>query len=485
MFKMKRTFTFRLSFLTSLTISLGIIFLIETYSFSQEINFGPLFFYEHSDGNKVVNALGPLIDYNENTNVKKFGFRPIFYETIDKERNKKDLDVLFPFFGYSRYDEDWRFQFLVYLFSYQSDYKDDYTTREFNIFPFIFSSFSENKSENYFAFFPLYGKLKNRFFKDEISFVLFPLYLQTKKGKSVNNNILWPFFGYTSGEGEEGFKIWPIYGYRKRENNNLDEKFVLWPFYTSRERDFYDERISSRSFLPFFTEYKSNYITRKSYLWPFFNYYEDRENDIYRYDIPWPLFNYTRGSKYEKRLFPLYANEKYEEDEEGFVLWPLYRYKTLNLNDYKISRKSFMLFLYKDIAEIPTETGGRDSRRIELWPIFTYKRDREGNKYIKIFSILEPFLPNNKPISDNFSSFWRIYEKTISSEGKKTTKILWNSYRSESDSDSRTVQISPLLPLFEYNRHLNSSKYEIFGGLIEFNRFNVTSDKEFASNIIK
>ena len=48
-------------------------------------------------------------------------------------------------------------------------------------FPFTSQQRSSDPALNYTALFPFYGHLENRFFRDEISFVMFPLYLRSRK----------------------------------------------------------------------------------------------------------------------------------------------------------------------------------------------------------------------------------------------------------------------------------------------------------------
>ncbi len=463
-------------------IYIAIFLIITSLSISaEEISFGPLFDYTNNPelNKKHITALGPFFIYKTEDHKKQYGFRPLFYNEYDYEKDKHYLDIAYPFAGYRRHENNRAFNIFFFINYNSTDRKND-IQRKFSIFPLFFSSFSEDKEDNYLALFPLYGNIKNKFHKERIKFVLFPLFLQTESEGEINNNILWPFIGYQKGQDVEGFKFWPFYGYKKKKKSYYDEKFVLWPFYVKREKQFYDERVRYVSYLPFYSELDSKNINQKSYLWPLFNKYTDRKNGFERIDAPWPVFNFTRGEKYENRFFPFFANEVSGEDKDGYFLWPLYSYRVTDLEDYRISKKYYMLFLYKDVMEIPKNLNGRTSRRIDLWPIFSYHRDRKGNRKINILSILSPFLPDNRQIENNFSPFWTLYEKKKMVTGEETTTILWNTYKSRKSDDSRQVKISPLLPLFEYNRHDNIQVYKFFGGLIDIKRIKFISKTEFA-----
>ncbi|NIP38914.1 MAG: hypothetical protein GWM89_07630 [Candidatus Dadabacteria bacterium] len=463
-------------------ISIALCLLITSVSAAgKEVNFGPLFDYTNrpDQNKKEITVLGPFFIYRTEDKHKEYGLRPLFYNEYDYKRDKHYLDIAYPFAGYRRHENNKAFNILFFI-NYNSRHRQSDVQRNFSIFPVFFSSFSENKNDNYLALFPLYGNIKNKFHKDRISFALFPLFFQTESDGETNTNILWPFIGYQKGQGVEGFKLWPLYGYKKRKKPYVDDKFVLWPFYVKREKQFYDERVRYVSYLPFYSELDSKDINQKSYLWPFFNKYTDRKNEFERIDAPWPVFNITRGKKEEKRFFPLFAKEVSGDDKDGYFLWPLYSYKVTDLDDYKISKKYYLLFLYKDVKEIPKNLSGRSSRRVDLWPVFSYHRDRKGNRQINVLSILEPFLPGNRQIENNYSAFWTLYEKKKLVTGQETTTILWNTYKSSKHGRNKIIKISPLIPLFEYSRNDNIKIYKFFGGIIDYKRINFVDSPELA-----
>ena len=60
--------------------------------------------------------------------------------------------------------------------------------------------------------FPLYGHIRDRLFRDEIFFVLFPIYGESRKRDVVTDNYLYPFFHLRLGEGLQGWQFWPLIG---------------------------------------------------------------------------------------------------------------------------------------------------------------------------------------------------------------------------------------------------------------------------------
>lgn len=453
-------------------------------SSGEDFSLGPLLNIQRNEeeGYREINALGPFITYKKSDKTSEFGLRPLFYRVKNEERDLKELDFLYPFATYDKRDGDWRSQFLFYIFSFESNETEkDFQEKEFTLFPFVFSKAAKEEGNSYFALFPIYGRMKDKFLKDEINFFLFPLFLQTKRDGGVNNSYLWPFFGRYTGN-QEGFRFWPFYGYRKVGTTPdevaggggaplLDEKFALWPVYVSKERVFYGERMKYFSIFPFYSDFDSPQLQQNTYLWPLFSHLEDSRKGIERWDTPWPFVNFTRGSKREDRVFPFYAKEVDGEDRQGFFLWPFYRYNAITLADHRRTRNTVLFYLYSDINEKPTVEGGRSGRRIDVWPFFSYKRDREGNRSFHTLSLLEPFLSGNEGIERNYSPFWRLYEWKKDKDGKTVSSFLWNTYRRESSEKGVKIDVRPIIPLFSYENRVGESKIDFLGGLLGYRSY--------------
>jgi hypothetical protein len=456
-------------FLFSLFI---IVFICENSSSGEDgFSLGPLFDSDKdkTQGTQEIDAFGPLISSKKSDKRFEYGVHPLFYLVEDRENDSTEFDFLYPLATYDRRENDRRFQFLFDILFYETVYtRSGFEENEFHLFPFIFAKNAEDKNNSYFALFPVYGNLKNKFSRDEIDFFLFPLFLKTKKNEAINYSILWPFFGYYTGGGQRGFRFWPLFGYRKKEGS-FEEKFALWPIFISKNRIFYGEEIRSLSILPFYSVVESNERNQTTYLWPFFNHLVDKRKGIERWDAPWPLFNITRGKEEnETRLFPFYASEKSGKDEEGFFLWPVYRYDIETFDDYQRRRDRVLFFLYSDIKEEPIVEGGRSGRRIDFWPLFTYKRDKEGNANFHFLSLLEPFLSGNEGVERNYSSFWRLYQWKRYNDGRKTSSFLWNILKSESGIEGIKIDFQPIIPIFSYKDWKDESKFYFLGGLFGY-----------------
>jgi hypothetical protein len=443
-----------------------------------ELGLGPLSVIERDEeGGESADLFGPFVTSRRDESGSEFGIRPLFYLMENYPQKKKEYHFLYPFSVYREDDEGARLQALFYLLSFETKTTEDgYREKEFTLFPFIFSKSARNREDSYFAFFPLYGEIKKKFFRDEIRFFLFPLFLQTKKGEEINTSYFWPLFGYYSGGGQEGFRFWPLFGYRKK-GERFDEKFALWPIYASKRQFFYDDEVHSFTLFPLYLTVRSKERSTTTYLWPLFNYSVDREKGYRRWDVPWPLFNITRGldgeeapRRRQERFFPFYSRSIEKEDRDGFLLWPLYRYSDTAYKDHRRRRDTLLLFLYSDVRETPTVEGGRSGRRVDLWPLFSYQRDREGRRLFHFLTLLEPFLGNHAGIEKNYAPFWRIFTWEKTPEGIEKSSFLWNLFRSKRSPEGFTFMFQPIVPVFHYKNLEHGKGFSLLGGLIGFTK---------------
>ena len=122
------------------------------------------------------------------------------------------------------------------------------TNRRFTIFPFYFQQRSADTNEITPRLVPFYGHLKNRLLRDEIFFVMFPIYSETRKRDVVTDNYLYPVFDLRQGDGLHGWQFWPLVGAGTQGRDHCrptdlatsrpcghDRHFALWPIYLPAE----------------------------------------------------------------------------------------------------------------------------------------------------------------------------------------------------------------------------------------------------------
>lgn len=434
------------------------------------INLGPLLYIDKDEesGTKSVDALGPFISYKKTPDTVEYGFRPIFYDVENEARDRSSFDFLYPLFTHRNFEGDTKFQLLVYVFYYKSDLRPSgFREYEYTLIPFIFGRKDEQPEKSYFAFFPFFGTLKNKYAKDEISFVLFPLYLRTRDDGMTNQNFVWPFFGAYSGEGVSGGRFWPLYGIRQKGDEFKDE-FAIWPIYMYRDKEFYGEHITARAFMPFYYSVESPSRTQKTYLWPFINIIDNPADGYKRWDIPWPFVTFSRGTIHTNRIFPLYAQRTEKNYETGSFLWPMYWYRMYRFQDYDRKKTVGGLFLVKSTVDMPTKEGGKSGKSVHLWPLFSYYTAPDGTSRFHFLSLLETFLGDNPPRERNWSPFWQIAVWRMDAEGNQMSSILWNTIRTERTETSMKFELRPIIPVISFEKSEERSKFYLLGGLLGF-----------------
>ncbi|MEW6144020.1 MAG: hypothetical protein AB1598_03270 [Thermodesulfobacteriota bacterium] len=432
------------------------------------LNLGPLLYIDRDEqsGTKSIDALGPFVSYKKTPDTVEYGFRPVFYNYRDYAKDRTAFDFLYPLMTHRTFEGDTKFQLLEYLFYYSSDLRPSgFREYSYMLFPLVFGRKDEDPRESYFALFPLYGRMRHKFGKDEVNFVLFPLFLQTREGGATNNNFLWPFIGAYSGGGVSGGRFWPIYGWRGKEGDFEDE-FALWPIYMHRERDFYGEKLTSTALLPFYYGTDAPGRKQRTYLWPFVNVIDDANTDVRRWDIPWPLVTFSRGTVDTNRIFPFYSLRKEKDYEAGFVMWPAIGYKKYVFKDYVRTKRTFGLFILKDITETPTNGRGKSSKAVHFWPLFSYRTTPDGVSTFHLFSLIETFLPDNPPRERNWSPFWQLAVWRMDAEGNQMSSILWNTIRTERTKDKVKFELRPIIPVISFEKSEETSKFYLVGGLL-------------------
>jgi hypothetical protein len=395
--------------------------------------------------------------------------------THDPTVEYKEFDFAYPVLTYDRFGSEYRWQFFQ-LFSFAGGLDpDDTSNRRFCLFPNYFQQRSTDPAQNYTALFPIYGELKHRLFRDDIQFVLFPFYSKTRKKDVVTYNTPYPFFHLRHGNGLEGWQFWPLFGREHKDitsdtngfgetlvNGGHDSLFVLWPFFTdSMSAIGTTNPVKQQGLIPFYSFYRSNLRDSTSYLWPLgVTHTIEREKNFDEWDAPWPLIEFARGEgKTTSRVWPFFSQSSNQSLEDDWYLWPVYKYNRINSAPLDRTRVRILFFLYSHVTEKNTETGNA-VRRTDFLPLFTDRKEFNGNERLQILSILEPLFPNNKSIERDYAplySFWR-YEKNPRT-GAASQSLLWNLYRR--DITPRTKKISLLFGLFQYQSGLEGRRWRV------------------------
>jgi hypothetical protein len=408
---------------------------------------------------------GPLFFLEEEEDATSWGFPPVFSTVRNEGVENRSFDLVYPFITYDRYGQEYRFQ-IFQLFSFSGGESLSETIKKrTTLFPFYFRQQSTDPEENYFAFVPFYGHLRNRLLRDEIRFVLFPIYGQSRKRDVVTDNYLYPLFHVRRGTGLSGWQFWPFFGLERRVPTEITNSFgdpdllpghrkmfVLWPFFhkghlgigsTNEQRQ--------QLFFPFYSFVRSEARDSTTFPWPIgYTHTEDREKKFKEWGAPWPFIVFARGEgKTVNRVWPLFSEARSEILQSRFYLWPVFKENRIHSPPLDRRRSRVLFFLYQDWRETNLETE-KSFRRRDFWPLYTHRQERNGNERLQILAPLEPFLPTNASIERNYSPIWSIWRSEKNeSTGESSQSLLWNLYRKESSPEAKKVSI--FLGLFQYD----------------------------------
>lgn len=424
----------------------------------------------------TVDPVGPLFYHRTSETMQIWSSPPLFSYTLDKETDFEEFDFVYPLISYDRFGPEYRFH-IFQLFSFAGGQTQSETNvHRFTLFPLYFQQRSAVPELNYTALLPFYGTLKNRLFRDEVHFVLLPIYVQSRRRDVVTDNYLYPVFHLRHGNGLSGWQVWPFVGHQHKEITTItnawgehelvgghDRRFVLWPFYAKADNGIgTEDPEKQRALLPFYSIFRSPKRDSTTYPWPLgYTRTVDREKKYTEIGAPWPFVVFANGpGKHTRRVWPFYSRSSNGILESDFYLWPVYKYNRVKSDPLDRERTRILFFLYSNTSDKSTETGAARLRQ-DLWPFYTSHRDFNGDKTFQILSILEPLLPNNKSIDRNYSPIWALWrsEKTAKT-GAHSESFLLNLYRHESSPGHN--KLSLLFGLFQYQSSPDKRHWRLF-----------------------
>jgi len=441
----------------SITLSKSLCLILPFCSLAQDsFHAGPLFdqFSLTLAPGRRVEAAGPLYYDEHQESRETWALPPLFWVTRDPETDSSEFRFLYPAMSRVRYGGQYRWQFAQLLSFAGGPSQQEKVRHRVTLFPFYFHQTSSDPSQDYTAFLPFYGQLKNRLFRDEISFVMFPAYIRSRKGGVVTDNYLYPLFHLRHGPALEGWQFWPLAGHEHKDlttrTNGFsevetvpghDKRFVLWPIFFNQHAGLgSDNPQHELGLLPAYSALRSPKRDSTTVLWPFFSRIDDREKKYREWQTPWPLVEFARGpGKHTSRVWPFYSHSYNSNLVDNFYLWPVYKFNAIHADPLDRQNTRILFFLYSDVTAKSTETGVF-RRRVELWPLFSWHRDLNTNRRLQVFAPLEPFLKENPSLEHEYAPFYSLWRSEKNPKtGAASQSLLWNLYRRQTTPKSRTV----------------------------------------------
>jgi hypothetical protein len=423
-----------------------------------------------TDGAVETRVLGPLAWRRAGAREVTYGLRPLFAGRRARDEETSELAILSPLAAYRRQGGDRELTALVRLLTWRAEAPPDGgpPATEFTLFPFLFGR-SGGGAAGYGGLLPLYVRLRDRLGFDEAEAVLFPLYARTVSLGQETRHVLFPFFAAYGGDGRRGFKAWPLYG-EESAPGRLERRFLLWPVYHAQRTGLDgDSPQEARLVLPFFARVRSPSRQYTAVLPPLFGYTADGEAGWEQWDLAWPLGQVARGDgRQVVRAFPVYGRARRGEREDRFFLWPLFARSTDAEREERRAYLRLLLVLYQD--ERATGAGGEVSeRRLDAWPLLTFRRERDGRARLHAPSLLEPLLRRDVGASELYGPLLHLFAYREGPGGAWVASLLWDLVRGA--GDGRGVAWAFLGPVLSYRADGNGGQVvSILGGLLEAGR---------------
>ena len=426
---------------------------------------GPLFaeFPLTLDSGQRTEMFGPFFYSQQLDTEKTWALPPFFSRDTDPAVESREDDFLYPLATYETYGQEYRWQFFQLLAFAGGQDSQGQEVRRVTIFPIYFQQRSPVTNENYTALIPFYGHYENHLFRDDVFFVMFPFYSETRKKDVVNDNYFYPFFNTRHGDGMRGWQFWPFFGEEHKVVTTVtndfgdvetvgghDQYFALWPFYFRQNNNIgTDDPEKFRAVFPFWVFSRSPQRDATSIVWPLFNWADDRDKKYREWQMPWPFLDIARGpGKSITRVFPLFSRAHNDTLESDFYLWPFYKFDAIHADPLDRRHTRILFYLYQDVTEKNTETG-KEKQRVDLWPLFVYHRGFDGGSRLQILAPLESFVPDNRGIERNWAPLWSLWRSENNpATGASSQSLLWNLYRFDKTADSK--KCSFLFGLFQF-----------------------------------
>ena len=457
----------------------GLALALNTGSVFAENNFhaGPLFdeFPLTLDSGQRTEMLGPFFYDQQMGSEKTWALPPFFSHDTDPAVESREDDFLYPLLTYECYGKEYRWQLFQLLAFAGGDDSQGNEERRVTIFPIYFQQRSPVTNENYTALIPFYGHYQNHLFRDDVFFVMFPLFSETRKKDTVNDNYLYPFFNTRHGDGMHGWQFWPFVGKEHKVVTTVtndfgdvetigghDQFFALWPFYFWQNNGIgTDDPEKFRAVFPFWVYSRSPQRDATSVLWPFFNWANDRGKKYREWQMPWPFIVIARGpGKTTTRIFPLFSRAHNDTLESDFYLWPIYKFDRIHADPLDERRTRILFYLFQNVTEKNTETG-KEKQRVDLWPLFVYHRNFDGANRLQILAPLESFIPDNRGIEYNWAPLWSLWRSENNPVASASSQSLfWNLYRLDTTADSKKCTF--LFGLFQYQSQPEGKTLRLF-----------------------
>jgi hypothetical protein len=415
--------------------------LLTSPALALDLKLWPLIDYHHDASGTSLHLLGPLFAYDSGGGAATLTLRPLFSFTRGPRAPDNRFTLLYPLFV-SRWDGE-RTNYSVFgLISYTTEaarHPDEWEAR-FTAFPFVFYRYSVARGTS-LSVLPFYADLRDFFSYDRVRMIAFPLYLDLQAPLVEHTWMPFPFVSWAGGTLGHGWRVFPFYGWNQDGETNRFT-YVMWPFYISEERHFTRPEREQRLLLfPFYFRIESPTVHTRAV--GLLTHTIDDAKQTETWGFPWPFWLSQRdlrtGERTGLRLAPFYEDTHFGDLHSHFVLWPLLRWSTQEVDDYRHTRSDVLLLLYRNIEDVQyTRHHHRHLRT--LFPLFRVSETDDDHEFSTL-ATFDALLPRNPTIQQLYAPLWQLYTRRQAGEQPARWSLLWDLVSSDGTRVRYPVQL--------------------------------------------
>ncbi|MFZ4396081.1 MAG: hypothetical protein ACOYOU_10700 [Kiritimatiellia bacterium] len=384
--------------------------------------------------------VGPFFEVGRSREgVDVLAVRPLYSRVAETNTHESLTDVVWPWGSFHRRDDYfhwWAFP----AFGKDENVSDPFSRHTFWLLPFYVNG-RTREGEDFEALFPVGGTVRDFFGIDELRFILFPVYLDYRKGEQQTESYLWPVYLRETGPTRDRFRLFPVYGTSTTSTERAS--FAFWPFWTREVFDGPKQHGVAEMLFPLYGRVNTDTQRGWMVLPPFFSRMT-MTNGESSLRAPWPFYETSHQKSSDKHnLWPLWTHTETPTGHRGTIAWPLWWEDESGVSGRREQRETLVPFYHA--ARSVIRTGDRDvldMDYVRVWPLYS-RYEQSGESRIRVPELT--FMRDGQGIERNWAPFWSWYVQN-EGQGAIDHDLFWGLARWGRQCDhTHYMQLGPLV----------------------------------------
>ena len=185
----------------------------------------------------------------------------------------------------------------------------------------------------------------------------------------------------------------------------------------------------------------------------------------------WPLLVQGRGDeRFVNRWAPFYTHSISKGYDKHWYLWPLVRDARWEDEGVARHRTQFLYFLYwHESQRVAGRANSPTAGLTHIWPFFSNWDNGAGRRQWQVFSPLDVFFPSNEKIRHAWSPLFAIARHERRAPGETRTSLFWNAvtWQKQASEERSEFHVGPVLGI---TREAGEKRVAIGNGFLGFRR---------------